>query len=195
MIELQNQELYDESGNIDYDKVVEQVNSYLILFLRTCLTECISLAKDRKYRAQITDVSNNVRDKALDSFLKKKQIVSSEFYVEIESKFYTSASLIMRSKKRDLSQIRAINTDVIELTLAVDNLIHRTVERHRESLEILEQRLQELSLFAHQEFNVNSLHPQEFYPSFQNAIIPLKLSADGNILLCKLLYQQVSIRT
>ena len=192
MVELHEQDFFDEEGHVDYDKVVEQINSSLKNFLQACLEECFSLAKDNNFRLQITETSSQIRDQAFDSFLARQHIVASEFYVELESRYYTSASVIARAKTPDQSQVRSIDTGIIELTLAVDNLINRSEERHRESLKELELRLQELSYLAHQDFNVRCMHPQDFYPLFQNAIAPLNITADGKILLCKLLYQQIS---
>ncbi len=192
MVELHEQGFFDEEGHIDYDKVVEQINSNLKNLLHTCLQECFSLAKDNNFRLQITETSSQIRDEAFDSFLDRQHVVASEFYVEVESRFYTSSSVIARARAIDQSQVRSIETGIIELTLAVDNLINRSEERHKESLEELELRLQELSHLAHLNFNVRCMHPQDFYPLFQKAIAPLNISADGKILLCKLLYQQIS---
>ncbi len=192
MVELREQSFFDEEGHIDYDKVVEQINNNLKNFLHTCLQECFSLAKDNNFRLQITETSSQIRDEAFDLFLERQHVVASEFYVEVESRFYTSSSVIARARTIDQSQVRSIETGIIELTLAVDNLINRSEERHKETLEELELRLQELSHLAHLNFNVRCMHPQDFYPLFQNAIAPLNISADGKILLCKLLYQQIS---
>ncbi len=192
MTELQEQDLFDDDGHIGYDKVVEQVNSNFKILLHTCLKECFELAKDENFRLQITGTSKKVRDEALDTFLARHHVVSSEFYVEIESKFYTSASVIVRAISNDQTKIRTMETGIIEVTLAVDNLINRSVDRHKELLAEIDLRLKELSYYSHQDFNVHCMRPKEFYPLFQNSIAPLKISADGKILLCKLLYQQIS---
>ena len=192
MVELQAQNLFDEDGQVDHDQVVEHVNRKLKKLLHTCLQECFSIVQDTKFRQQITELSSRARDEALDAFLARQHVVTSEFYVEIESRFYTSASVIARTKTSEHTQTNTLSTDTIELALTVDNIISRSESRHTESLAELELRLQELSYLAHPDFNSHCMHPQEFYPQFQNAIAPLNISTDGKILLCKLFYQQIS---
>ena len=86
-----------------------------------------------------------------------------------------------------------MDTDLIELALAINQLIERSIERHAELIEKLTLQLEELSFIAHQEFNVYCLHPQDFYKLIQNCIAPLNISAvDGKILISKLLYQNIS---
>ena len=190
MIELPAYDVYDREGHIDYDKVVEQVNVYIKELLHTCLEECFLLANDKKFRLQITETSNRIRDESLDSFFARRDVIASEFYVETESRFYTTYSKITR--KQNKKQIQAIETGIIETSLAVDNLINKSIDRHKEILKEITLRLEELALHSHHEFNIYSIHPREFYTNFQNAVAPLKVTADGNILICKLLYQQIS---
>ena len=192
MAEPHEQDLFDEEGHIDYDKVVEQVNNKLKELLHSCLDECFLLAKDTAFRHEMAETNNKICDEAFDALLSRQQVVASECYVEIESRFYSSASAITRAQIQGHGEVRTMETDLIELSLAVDNLIKHSEERHNEALEELEFRLQELSYFAHNEFNMHCMHPQDFYPLFQNAIAPLNISADGKIFLCRLLYQQVS---
>ena len=192
MIELPVHDVYDKEGHIDYDKVVEQVNVYIKELLETCLNESFSHANDKKFRQQITETSGRIRDEALDTFFARKDIVASEFYVETESRFYTTHTEIINKQNKDQSRIQAIETGIIEISLAVDNLINKSVERHADIIDELVSRLFELSLHSHHEFNIYCIHPQEFYTNFQHAVSPLKISADGKILICKLLYQQIS---
>ncbi len=190
MIEPHEHELYNESGSIDYDKVVELINSYLILFLRTSLTECFALTEDNNFHTLISDANSQIRNQAIEELIAKQHIISSEFYVDLESKFYVSTSA--NCKNSSSNETHEIDTDHIELALTIDNLIKKTSKRHSEALEKLELRLKELTLFAHQEFNIYCLHPQEFYSSLKNAISLLNLDIDGKVFLCKLFYQQIS---
>ena len=97
MPELHSQEIFDREGEIDYDKVVEIVHTNLKNFLNAILEESFDLANDGNYRIQITETSNKVCSQSLDAFVERKHIVSSEFYVELESRFYTSNTIIERS--------------------------------------------------------------------------------------------------
>ena len=192
MPELSHQEIFDNEGHINYDKVVEIVHLNLKNFLNAILEESFNLAGDDSYRAQINETSIKIRDKALDAFLERKHIVTSEFYVELESRFYTSNSMIMRSQSFDQGDTHSMDTGLIELALSINQLIERSADRHTELIEKLTLQLEELSFLAHQEFNVNCLQPQDFYKLFQNCIAPLNISADGKILISKLLYQNIS---
>ena len=192
MSKLSHQEIFDNEGHINYDKVVEIVHLNLKNFLNANLEESFNLAKDAAYRAQINDINSKVRDQALDAFIERKHIVSSEFYVELESRFYTSHSMIMHSMNNDQIDTHSMDTDLIELTLAINQLVDRSVDRHADLIEKITLQLEELSFIAHQEFNVHCLQPQDFYTSIKNCIAPLNISADGKILIIKLLYQNIS---
>ena len=192
MPDLSHQEIFDNEGHINYDKVVEIVHLNFKNFLNAVLEESFNLAGDDSYRAQINEASIKLRDAALDAFLERRHIVTSEFYVELESRFYTSSSVIMRSQNIDQVDTHSMDTDLIELALAINQLIERSVDRHAELIEKLTLQLEELSFIAHQEFNVYCLHPQDFYKLIQNCIAPLNISADGKILISKLLYQNIS---
>ncbi len=192
MSEPSLQEIYDHNGHLDYDKVVEIVHINLKNFLIAILNESFTLAADDNYRIQIVDIDRKTRDQAFDIFLERKHVVSSEFYVELESRFYTSNSVVMHSLISDQGKLQTIDTDVIELALAIDNLVDRSVARHEKLIKQLSLQLEELSFLSHQEFNVNCLHPQDFYKLFQNCIAPLDTPADGKILIIKLLYQNIS---
>ena len=192
MPELNLQEIFDREGEIDYDKVVEIVHTNLKNFLNTMLEECFTLASDENYRIQITETSNKLCNQSFDAFLERKHIVSSEFYVELESRFYTSNTIIQDSRLIDHSEIQTIDTDLIELTLAVDQLIERSVKRHGDILNKLSLQLEELSFRARQAFNTNCLHPDDFYKLFLNSLAPLNIHVDGKILISKLLYHNIS---
>jgi len=192
MPELSHQEIFDNEGHINYDKVVEIVHLNLKNFLNAILEESFNLAEDASYRAQINETNSKVRDQALDAFLERKHIVASEFYVELESRFYSSSSEIIRSRTIDQTDTHSMNTDLIELALAIDQLIDRSVERHTDLIEKLTSQLEELSFICHQEFNTYCLQPQDFYKLIQNCIAPLNISADGKILISKLLYHNIS---
>lgn len=192
MPELSNQEIFDNEGHINYDKVVDIVHLNLKNFLDSILNESFTLAMDGGYRAQISNTSSKIRDQALDSFSASKHVVSSEFYVELETRFYTSSSAIIRSNLIDPNDTHSMDTDLIELALAMDQLIERSVNRHADLIEQLTLQLEELSFISHQEFNANCLQPQDFYKLFQNCIAPLAIPADGKILISKLLYENVS---
>ena len=192
MPESNQQEIFDNEGRIDYDKVVEIVHINLKNFLNAILDESFSMAGDRNYRTQINETTSKISDQALDTFLERKHIVSSEFYVELESRFYTSYSGIMRSQTINQDGIQTMDTDLIELALAIDTLINRSVDRHSGLIDQLILQLEELSFLSHQEFNTHCLHPQDFYKLFQNCIVPLNIPADGKILISKLLYQNIS---
>ena len=187
-----SQEIYDNEGHINYDKVVEIVHINLKNFLDAILEESFALAADDKYRIQINETTRKICDQALDSFIERRHVVISEFYVELESRFYTSNSVIMRPQIIDHSTIQTVDTDLIELTLAIDNLIDRSIDRHADLINQLELQLEELFFLAHQEFNIYCLHPQDFYKLFQNCIAPLNIPVDGKILISKLLYQNIS---
>ena len=192
MPELSHQEIFDNEGHINYDKVVEIVHLNLKNFLNGILEECFNLAADDSYRAQINEANKKVRNQALDAFLERKHIVASEFYVELESRFYTSSQVIMRSRTTDQADTHSMDTDLIELALAIDQLIDRSVERHADLIDKLTLQLEELSFICHQEFNTHCLQPQDFYKLIQNCIGPLNISADGKIFISKLLYQNIS---
>ena len=192
MPKLNLQEIFDREGEIDYDKVVEIVHTNLKNFLNAILDESFMLAGDRKYRTQVTETSNKLCNQSFDAFLERKHIVSSEFYVELESRFYTSNTIIQDSRLIDHSEIQTIDTDLIELTLAIDQLVERSVKRHDHILKILSLQLEELSFRARQAFNTNCLHPDDFYKLFLNCIAPLSIHIDGKILISKLLYHNIS---
>lgn len=192
MPELSHQEIFDNEGHINYDKVVEIVHLNFKNFLNAILEESFKLAGDDSYRAQINEASIKLRDTALDAFLERRHIVTSEFYVELETRFYTSSSVIMRSQNIDQADTNSMDTDLIELALAINQLIERSVDRHIELIEKLTLQLEELSFLAHQEFNAYCLQPQDFYKLIQNCIAPLTIPVDGKILICKLLYQNIS---
>ncbi len=192
MPELSNQEIFDDEGHINYDKVVEIVHLNLKNFLNAMLEESFILAKDEAYRAQLNETNSKIRDQALDAYLERKHIVSSEFYVELESRFYTTNSAIMGSLNNSQINNNSMDTILIELSLAINQLIARSVERHTDLIETLKLQLEELSFIAHQEFNIYCLHPQYFYSLIQDCITPLNISADGKILISKLLYQCIS---
>jgi hypothetical protein len=192
MPEPSHQDIFDNEGHINYDKVVEIVHFNLKNFLNAILEESFNAASDNSFRMQIAETNSKVRDQALDAFLERKHIVTSEFYVELETRFYTSNSIIMRAQDIDQSGIHGMETDLIELALAIEQLIDRSTERHSYLIEQLTLQLEELSFLAHQEFNVYCLQPQDFYKLFQKCIAPLNISADGKILISKLLYQNIS---
>ncbi len=192
MPEQSHQEIFDNEGHINYDKVVEIVHLNLKNFLHAMLEESFVSAKDEAYRTQINDTDSNISDLALDAYLERKHIVSSEFYVELESRFYTSNSAIIRSLNNSQINTHSMDTDLIELSLAMNQLIARSVERHDDLIKTLALQLEELSFIAHQEFNIHCLHPQDFYTLIQDCIAPLKISTDGKILVSKLLYQCIS---
>jgi|GEM_PF-3861929 len=192
MSELNPQEIYDNEGHINYDKVVEIVHLNVKNFLDAILEESFGLAKDPKYRTQANDASGINHDEALNIFLDSKHILVSEFYVELESRFYTSSSAIMRAMNMDASVAHTMDTDLIELALAIDQLVDRSVERHKDLIETLTLQLEELSFFAHQDFNIYCLQPQDFYKLFQNIIAPLSIPAEGKIQISKLIYQNIS---
>jgi hypothetical protein len=192
MSEPNHLEIFDNEGQINYDKVVEIVHLNLKNFLDAILEESFNLAKDGSFRTQLTENNSKAVNEALDAFLERKHIITSEFYVELESNFYTSSSVITQSNKIDQSGMQKMNTDLIELALAIDLLISRSVDRHTKLIEQLTTQLEELSLIANQEFNILCLHPQEFYTLFKNCIAPLNIPADGKILISKLLYQNIS---
>ncbi|QMU60317.1 MAG: DUF1631 family protein [Gammaproteobacteria bacterium] len=192
MPEQNHQEIFDNEGHINYDKVVEIVHLNLKNFLNAVLEESFELAKDPSYRAQINETNSKVRDQALDAYIERKHIVASEFYVELESQFYTSGAEVKRSKTTGQADTHSMDTDLIELTLAIDQLIDRSVERHADLIEILTLQLEELSFICHQDFNTYCLQPQDYYKLIQNCISPLNISVDGKILISKLLYQNIS---
>ena len=192
MPEASHQDIFDNEGHINYDKVVEIVHLNLKNFLNAILNESFKAAGDNSFRMQIAETNSKVRDQALDAFLEKKHIVTSEFYVELETRFYTSNTIIMRAQNLDQNGIHGMETDLIELALAIEQLIDRSTERHSYLIEQLTLQLEELSFLAHQEFNVYCLQPQDFYKLFQKCISPLAVSADGKILISKLLYQNIS---
>ncbi|MEJ2114562.1 MAG: DUF1631 family protein, partial [Gammaproteobacteria bacterium] len=192
MPELSCQEIFDNEGHINYDKVVEIVHLNLKNFLNAALEESFKFAKDASYRTQIDDTNSKVRDQALDALIERKHIVSSEFYVELESRFYTPYSAIMRSMNDGQIGTHSMDTDLIELTLAINQLVDRSVDRHADLIEKITQQLEELSFIAHQDFNVYCLQPQDFYTSIKNCIALLNIPADGKILISKLLYQNIS---
>jgi len=192
MPELSHQEIFDNEGHINYDKVVEIIHLNLKNFLNAILEESFNLAKDDSYRSQINETNNGVCDQALDAYLERKHIVFSEFYVELESRFYTSHSVILQSQNIDQSDTNNIDTDLIELALAIDQLIELSNKRHSDLINKLTLQLEKLSFIADQVFNVSCLQPQDFYKLIQNCIAPLNISADGKILIGKLLYQNIS---
>lgn len=192
MPELSQQEIFDEEGHINYDKVVEIVHLNLKNFLNAILDESFNLAKDDSYRIQVNETSIKMRDQALDSFIDRKHIVFSEFYVELETKFYTSQTTIMRSNNDGHSNDHSMDTDLIELALVIDQLVEHCASRHSEVINKLTQQLEELSFLAHHDFNTNCLQPQDFYTLIQNCIAPLNIPADGKILVCKLIHQNIA---
>ncbi|MEM7401368.1 MAG: DUF1631 family protein [Pseudomonadota bacterium] len=192
MPEQNLQEIFDVEGEIDYDKVVEIVHTNLKNFLNAVLEESFTSAGDENYRIQVTETSNKLCNQSFDAFLERRHIVSSEFYVELESRFYTSNTIIQDSRLIHHSEIQSIDTDLIELTLAVDQLIERSVKRHEDILGKLSLQLEELSFRARQAFNTNCLHPDDFYKLFLNSLSPLNIHVDGKILISKLLYHNIS---
>lgn len=192
MPELSQQDIFDSEGHVNYDKVVEIIHLNLKNFLNAILEESFKTAADSNYRSQIVDTNFKSINQALDAFLERKHIVTSEFYVELETRFYTSNTIIMRAQNMHHSGAHAMETDLIELALAIEQLIDRSTERHRHVIEQLTLQLEELSFLAHQEFNVYCLQPQDFYKLFQKCIAPLNISADGKILISKLLYESIS---
>ena len=192
MPESSHQDIFDNEGYVNYDKVVEIIHLNLKNFLNAILEESFSAAADQNFRTQLSDTNSKVRDQALDAFLERKHIVTSEFYVELESRFYTSNTIMMRAQNMHSSGIQSMETDLIELALAIEQLIDRSTERHSYLIDQLTLQLEELSFLAHQEFNVYCLLPQDFYKLFQKCIAPLNIPADGKILISKLLYQSIS---
>ena len=69
MSEPDSQEIYDNEGHINYDKVVEIVHINLKNFLNAILEESFTLAADDKYRIQINETTRKIRDQALDAFI------------------------------------------------------------------------------------------------------------------------------
>ncbi len=192
MPEPNQQEIFDNEGRIDYEKVVEIVHTNLKNFLNAILDESFSLAADSNYRMQINDTTSKISNHALDTFLERKHIVCSEFYVELESRFYTPYSDKSRFQATNQDDIQTMDTGLIELSLGIDNLIDRSVDRHASLIDQLILQLEELSSHTHLEFNTHCLHPQDFYKLFQNCIAPLNIATDGKILICKLFYQNVA---
>lgn len=192
MPELNQLEIFDNEGHINYDKVVEIVHLNLKNFLNSILDESFTQAGDDSYRAQINEASIKIRDQALNAFIERKHIVSSEFYVELETRFYTSSSAFTRSTSNDDSGNHNMDTDLIELALVIDQLIERCVSKHSDIIKKLTQQLEELSFLAQQDFNINCLQPQDFYKLIQNCIAPLSIPADGKILISRILSQNIS---
>ncbi len=190
MAQTAEQNLFDQHGHINYDKVVEHVHKKLITFLTSSLTESFHRSNDPKFRKQFTEIDKNTRNEAFKAFISKQKNISSSFHAEFESNYYTSSTSITRSTINS-SQIRAIETDLIELTLAVDILIKKGEEHNKLSLEVLKLRMQELSYYALVEFNINCLNPNTFFPIFQNAIFQLHISVEAKIFLCKIISQFV----
>lgn len=188
MAQSQEQNLFDQHGHINYDKVVEHVHKKLITFLTSSLSESFSSANEAKFRKQFVEIDRNTRNEAFRALISSQHVVSSEFHAEFESNFYISSTSITRSKFNS-SQLHAIETDLIELTLAVDNLIKKAEDNNKLSLEVLRLRMQELSYYALVEFNINCLSPSVFLPLFQNSVFPLKISIEGKIFLCKVISQ------
>jgi len=186
------QEFFDDEGDIDFPKVVEIIHTNLRNFLNAVLEESFTLAADENYRVQVSEVGNKLCDQSLDAYLDRAHIVSSEFYVELETGFYKTNTSISKQKDYDHSAIQTIDTDLIELTVTADQLVNRSVQRHSEIIERLALQLEELSIHSHQDFNCRCLHPEEFYNIFLNSITPLNLPVDGKILILKLMYQVVS---
>ncbi len=192
MPESSQLEIFDNEGHINYDKVVEIIHLNLKNFLNSILDESFTLAKDDNYRAQINEASIVIRDQALDSFIKRKHIVSSEFYVELETRFYTSSSTITRSNNNKHTDNHSMDTDLIELALVFDQLVERCTSKHSMIINQLTQQLEELSFFAQQDFNIHCLQPIDFYTLLQNCIAPINLPADGKILIGKLLHENIT---
>jgi hypothetical protein len=192
MSELSQPEILDKEGHINYDKVVEIVHLNLKNFLNAILDESFDLAKDDNYRIQVNETSIKMRDHALDSFIDRKHIVFSEFYVELETRFYTTNSTVTRTSSNDHNDDHSMDTDLIELALVIDQLVEHCLSRHSEVIKNLTEQLDELSFLAHHDFNTNCLHPQEFYTLIQNCIAPLSIPADGKILISKLIHQNIA---
>ncbi len=192
MLKLSYPEFYNDEGHVNYEKVVEITHLNLKNFLNASLEESFNLAKDASYRAQINDTNSEVRDQALDAYIKQKQIVASEFYVDFESRFYTSHSMNMHSMNNGQIETHSMDTDLIELTLAINELVDRSAERHADLITKITLQLEELSFMTNQDFNVHCLQPQDFYTSIKHCIAPLNISVDGIILISKLLYQSIS---
>ena len=191
MAQSQEQNLFDQHGHINYDKVVEHVHNKLITFLTSSLTECFHRSNDPKFRKQFSDIDVNTRNEAFKAFISKRKDIFSDFRTEFESNFYTSSTSITRSTIHS-SQIRTIETDLIELTLAVDNLIKKDIDLNKLSLEVLKLRMQELSYYALEVFNINCMSPNEFLPLFQNSIFSLNISVEAKIFLCKVISQFIT---
>jgi len=192
MPKLNHQGIFDNEGHINYEEVVEIVHLNLKNFLNAKLEESFNLAKNDSYRAQVNETNNGACDQVLDAYLEGRHIMSSEFYVELESRFYTSHSVILQSQNIDQSDTNSMDTDLIELALAIDQLIELSNKRHSDLINKLTLQLEKLSFIARQEFNINCLQPQYFYKIILNCIASLNISADGIILISKLLYQNIS---
>ncbi|MFK7816140.1 MAG: DUF1631 family protein [Gammaproteobacteria bacterium] len=192
MPESSQLEIFDNEGHISYDKVVEIVHLNFKNFLNSILDESFTLASDDSYRIQINETSLKIRDQALDAFIERKHIVSSEFYVELETSFYTTSSTITELSNNDHNANRSMDTDLIELALVIDQLVERCVSRHSDIINRLTQQLEELSFLAHRDFNTSCLQPQDFYKLIQNCIAPLNIPADGKILISKLLHENIA---
>ena len=170
MPKLNHQGIFDNEGHINYEEVVEIVHLNLKNFLNAKLEESFNLAKNDSYRAQVNETNNGACDQVLDAYLEKRHIMSSEFYVELESRFYTSHSVILQSQNIDQSDTNSMDTDLIELALAIDQLIELSNKRHSDLINKLTLQLEKLSFIARQEFNINCLQPQYFYKIILNCI-------------------------
>jgi len=188
MAQSEAQNLFDQHGHINYDKVVEHVHKKLVTFLASSLDESFHRSNDPKFRKQFSEVSIKTRNEAFKSFISKREKISSDFYAEFVENFHASSNT---HSKNSSCQMHAVETDLIELTLAVDNLIKKVEENNRLPLKVLKLRMQELSYYALVEFNINSLSPTEFFPLFQNSIFSLNISIEAKIFLCKVISQFV----